>query len=108
MSKNYVKKGERITHAHTAAVVSGQAVLIGAMLGVAETAAAANADAEYATTDVYTLPALTGTAWAKGAQLYWDDTNKRVTNVASGNTACGKCWNTKASADATCQVKLNA
>jgi predicted RecA/RadA family phage recombinase len=28
-------------------------------------------------------------AWTAGAKVYWDNTAKRVTNVASGNTLIG-------------------
>jgi predicted RecA/RadA family phage recombinase len=31
----------------------------------------------------------TGEAWTVGAALYWDDSNKRFTTTATGNTACG-------------------
>ena len=106
--KNFVQKGSTVDYAASANITSGQPVLVGAMLGIAATDIANGATGILATEGVFTLPSLTGTGWAQGAQLYWDDTNKRVTNVASGNTACGKCWNTKASADATCLVKVNA
>ncbi len=31
----------------------------------------------------------TGSAWTEGAKLYWDDTNKRFTTSATGNTLVG-------------------
>ena len=106
--KNFVQNGQTIGYTAGANITSGQAILIGAMLGIAATDIANGSVGIMAVEGVYTITSLTGTAWAQGAQLYWDDTNKRVTNVASGNTACGKCLNTKASADATCLVKINA
>ena len=105
--KNFVENGKNLEYTAGANITSGQPVLIGVLLGIAATDIANGATGIMAVEGVYTITSLTGTAWAQGAQLYWDDTNKRVTNVSSGNTACGKCWNTKASADATCLVKIN-
>lgn len=59
-------------------------------------------------TGVHELSALTGTAFTLGQLLYWDNTNKRLTNASTGNTRVGRAWAAKASATATATVKLGA
>ena len=39
--------------------------------------------------EVSGAPKATGEAWTVGQAIYWDNTNKRFTTTASGNTACG-------------------
>jgi predicted RecA/RadA family phage recombinase len=57
---------------------------------------------------VHEVSALTGTAFTNGQLLYWDNTNKRLTNASTGNTRIGRAWGAKASATATHTVKLGA
>lgn len=56
----------------------------------------------------YTFTAETGAGqdWEQGEKLYWDDTNKRVTVTASGNTFCGFAAADKTTAAATGDVLL--
>ncbi|MEM9791082.1 MAG: DUF2190 family protein [Planctomycetota bacterium] len=56
---------------------------------------------------VVELPALTGTAFADAVVLYWDDTNGRLTNDATGNTLAGSAAQAKASASAVAELLLN-
>jgi predicted RecA/RadA family phage recombinase len=53
-----------------------------------------SADAAAASNHVYEsevsdAPKATGEAWAVGAVIYWDDTNKKFTTTATSNTKCG-------------------
>ena len=40
-------------------------------------------------TGVIDLAKVASQAWTAGAKVYWDNTAKRATNVASGNTLIG-------------------
>lgn len=50
----------------------------------------------------------TGEAWAIGAALYWDNTNKRFTTTSSGNTAAGFAGSIQESGDTTGTVLFRA
>lgn len=106
--KNYVQDGKTITHTPTAAVASGGAVLITALLAVAVAAVAANEAGEFTTEGVYELPKAAADVVAVGAQLYWDDTAKEFTTTATDNTPAGKAWAAAGNGDATVMVKINA
>lgn len=47
-----------------------------------------------------------GTAGALFGVAYWNATTKKITGVASGNTAVGIFWKACATGDATCEVRL--
>jgi predicted RecA/RadA family phage recombinase len=51
-----------------------------------------------------------GQAWTVGAKVYWDDTNKRCTTVATDNTPVGVAVEAVASGagDTIGRVRLNA
>jgi predicted RecA/RadA family phage recombinase len=85
---------------------AGQAALVGKIFGVAITTVASGATAAFATEGIFTITKNTGFALAVGDSIYWDDTNKYITNVASGNAMVGLCTKTAASGDTTAQVKL--
>ncbi|WP_444668575.1 capsid cement protein [Cereibacter changlensis] len=57
---------------------------------MAQTAAAAGAPVVLVTRGVFDLPKAGAQAWALGAAIYWDDTNKLCTTTASGNTLIGR------------------
>jgi predicted RecA/RadA family phage recombinase len=92
--------------APTGGAVSGNAYLLGAILAVAITTAAAGVLISYRITGGAELPKATG-AITIGAKLYWDDTNKVLTTTASGNTLCGVAAKAQASGDATAVLLLN-
>ncbi|MCB1470839.1 MAG: DUF2190 family protein, partial [Rhizobiaceae bacterium] len=48
-------------------------------------------------------------AWTAGAKIYWDDTNKRTTNVATSNTLIGVATEAVAggAGDTIGRVRLN-
>lgn len=72
MAKNYHSPGEHITFTAAADVASGQAVVIGTLLGVSLTAVAAGASGEAAVTEVWELPKLATAVITAGASLTWD------------------------------------
>jgi len=87
--KNYVQPGITLTLTAPYAVTSGDGLLVGAIFGVAAGDAASGATVEAALTGVFDLTKIGSQAWTVGAKVYWDDTNKRCTTVATDNTLIG-------------------
>ena len=99
MSKNKVQdEGNLILVTAPYAVSSGGGVLVGALFGIAETDAASGGSVVIDTEGVFNITKATGasTAFAFGDRVFWDNTNKVVTPVSTGNTEVGI-----ATADAT-------
>lgn len=105
--KNYIQPGETITLPAPADVASGDAVLVGAVFGVASATAVTGADVEVARRGVFEMAKKTAQAWTAGAKLYWDATNSEVTTTASGNTLIGAAAVAAASADVLGKVLLD-
>lgn len=89
MAKNYVQPGKTITVAAPANVLSGAGVQVGSLFGVAQHDALENADVEIDTQGVWELPKVSAQAWTVGIPLYWDNTAKLVTSVASTHKMIG-------------------
>ena len=87
--KTYIQPGHAVTLLAPYAVESGDGLLVGAIFGVATHDALSGAEVETQLTGVIDLAKVASQAWTAGAKVYWDNTAKRVTNVASGNTAVG-------------------
>lgn len=107
--KNFVRDGKIITFVNTgAAILSGDVVLIGSIVGVAVADIAATTGSGAVQTEgVFNLIAAAG-AWTQGQQLYWDASPGNFTTTASGNTKAGVAWTAKASAAVLGDVNLNA
>jgi len=105
--KNYIQPGETITLTAPYAVSSGGGALVGAIFGVAVGDVANGAQGEFRTTGVYSLTKETGTAWAVGDLIYWDNTNRRCTKTATNNKLIGVAVAAAASGDAVGRVRLN-
>jgi predicted RecA/RadA family phage recombinase len=107
--KNFVQNGKNVDITAPYAVVSGGGVLVGALFGVAIADIASTEVGTIATEGVYTLTKATGagTNGDQGAVAYWDNTAKKVTGVATNNTAIGKFLATAATADTVATVRLN-
>ena len=88
-------------------VTAGSFYLIGGIVVFAAATAAAAAQFPAINEGAFDeCVANTGTAWAEGDTLYWDDTNSRFTKTTSGNTKCGIATAAKASGTAVGAVKL--
>jgi predicted RecA/RadA family phage recombinase len=87
--KTYIQPGHAIALAAPYAVGSGDGLLVGAIFGVASHDAASGAEVETQLTGILDLAKTASQAWTAGAKVYWDNSAKRVTNVASGNTLVG-------------------
>lgn len=106
--KNYINDGEVVTvPAPTGGVVSGQAVRVGVMFGVAAKTAAETVPVAIHVMGVHVLPKATGVAWTVGARLFWDASNSNVSTVATGKLAIGVAESAAASGDTVGRVRLS-
>jgi len=110
MAKNYVQEGDVIDYVNASGstITSGTAVLIGARLGVALADIANGATGSVQVEGVFTVPKLGTDVVAAGALLYWDNTNKRLTTTASGNTLSGFAVAAAGSGVTAVNIKINA
>ncbi len=107
--KNYVQPGATLTLTAPYAVTSGDGLLVGSIFGVAAGDASSGGTVEAALTGVFDLTKIGSQAWTVGAKVYWDDTNKRCTTVATDNTLIGVAVEAVAggAGDAVGRVRLN-
>ena len=110
MAKNYVQEGDVIDYVNASGstITSGTAVLIGVRLGVALADIANGATGSVQVEGVFTVPKLGTDVVAAGALLYWDNTNKRLTTTASGNTLSGFAVAAAGSGVTAVNIKINA
>jgi len=87
--KTYVQPGDVVTLAAPYDVLSGAGLQVGQLFGVACYDALSGAEVEAMTEGVFDLVKIGSQAWTVGALVYWDNTNKRCTTVASGNLLIG-------------------
>lgn len=89
--QNYVKEGKRLTFVADGDVSSGDGMLLGGggLFGVASTDVALGDEGEAVIYGVYEFPKVTVDAPDVWDKAYWDDTEKQVTTVSTGNTAIG-------------------
>ena len=87
--KNYVSPGSNLTIPAPADVESGDVVIAGDLIGVAQFDAAEGDDVVIVTEGQFELPKVGAQAWTLGAKVYWDADNSRCTTAASGNTLIG-------------------
>lgn len=105
--KNYIQPGDTITLTAPAAVASGDPVVVGAIFGVASTAAATGEPVECKRTGVFTLTKKAATAMTEGAKAYWDATNSEITPTATGNLLVGAAAVAAASSATVVDVLLD-
>lgn len=87
--KNFVAVGNTIEFTAAAAIASGEPVVIGTLIGIANGPVANGARGVANLTGVYDLAKAASQAWTVGAKVYWDATNKVATTTSSGNTLLG-------------------
>jgi len=106
--KNFVKPGHALdVVAPSGGLVSGQAVLIGSLFGVAAYSCAAGASAEIVTNGVFTLPKAASIAFSQGDKAYWDATAGDITSTVSSNKWVGVITDAVAGSAAAVNVRLN-
>jgi len=108
--KNYVQPGNTLTLTAPYVVTSGDGLLVGSIFGIASGTAALGDPVETALVGVFDITKVGSQAWTVGAKVYWDDTNKRCTTVATDNTLIGVAVEAVASGtgDTIGRVRLNA
>ncbi len=87
--KTFIQPGHTLTLAAPYNVVSGQGLLVGAIFGIATHDALEGAEVETQLTGVVEIAKVGSQAWSAGDKVYWDNTNRRATTVATDNTAVG-------------------
>jgi len=105
--KNKLQTGNVISVIAPYAVMSGQALQVGALVGVASNNAAINAPVEIDRQGVYSLAAVAVDTGAIGAKAYWDNTAKRITTSSAGNTLVGCFTEPKGNGDTGATVLLD-
>jgi predicted RecA/RadA family phage recombinase len=106
--KNFIQDGDTVSVPAPYDVNSGDGALVGSLFGVAVTDALTGAHVQLKTCGVVTLPKTTGQAWTVGARLYWNDTTRKCSTAATGNTLVGVALAAAASGDESGAVRLNA
>lgn len=100
--------GEVLDYTASGAITTGVPFLLGTRLAIPLKSGVSGDVIPVMMEGVFLLTKATGagTNWAQGGIVYWDDTAKKLTGVASGNTAIGIGALIAATADTTGQVKL--
>jgi predicted RecA/RadA family phage recombinase len=105
--KNFIQPGNVIdVAAPSGGVVSGALVIIGSVIGVAQTTEVAGVVVPLVTAGVFELPKASAQAWTVGTKVYWDATNSVATTTASGNTLIGHVVAGAANPSAVGRVKI--
>ena len=103
-------KANTITLTAPSAVASGDCLLVNSIVGSAAGDADVGEPVETALVGVFDINKVGSQAWTVGAKVYWDDTNKGCTTVATDNTLIGVAVEAVASGagDTIGRVRLNA
>lgn len=89
--KNFISQGNTLSFINDtgAPIKSGNGALLGTIFGVAAGDIAANAAGVLNLVGTYELTKAPSEAWSLGAAVYWDNTAKHCTSVATNNTLIG-------------------
>ena len=103
----YVHDGMTIDHTPSNAVAAGDVVVVGALVGVAPRAIAANALGAIQVEGVFDFPKTTSAAIDAGDAVYWDaDPGQIVKTQTTGDVLCGHAVAGALEAATTVRVKL--
>jgi predicted RecA/RadA family phage recombinase len=102
---SYVQDGDLLDYTPASAVAAGDVVVIGALVGVAPRAIAANAVGALAVEGVFEIPCATGATGAQGSEISYYATSG-VAHASTG-TVAGKLAKARLAADTSVQVILN-
>ena len=108
--KNFQQDGKRIswTNGTGSDVSSGDMVLVGNRVGVATADIANTATGIVALEGVFSsIPKLTTDVVAQGVDIYWDDTNLRLTLTSAANTLAGFAWAAAGNGVLIVTIKIN-
>lgn len=105
--KNFVQNGVNLTLAAPAAVLAGECVAIGSIVGIAAQSADEGADVDLVTQGVFELPKVAALAIAIGDKVYWDPLTKLVNKTATSNKLLGVAVTDAANPSGFVNVRLN-
>lgn len=105
--KNFVQVGDSLTIPSPADVRSGEPVIAGNIVGIAQGHAASGAPVDVQTSGVFDLPKTAANAFTLGAPVYWNAAGKLATSTASGNTKLGVAVEAAPAETATVRVRLS-
>lgn len=111
MAKNFIQPGNVITVTATADVKSGDVVVVGSLVGVANGKAASGEQLEISRHGVYEVPKVNAQAWTQGAEIYLVAASGLATTSAGSspaNTLIGIAADAAANPSTTGLVLLNA
>ena len=103
----FAHEGSNIDFTPTVAVVAGEVVVQGDLVGVACRPLAANEPGALAVFGVFDFLKAINVAYTVGTILYWDDTNNIVTTTATGNKLIGKVTTAAATTDTTVRIRMS-
>ena len=84
MSRSFIQPGDVLTLiAPAGGVTAGTGVLVGSQFTIAKTTAVATAVFDGDAVGVHSHAKAASQAWTAGQVVYWDDTNKIFSNVAT-------------------------
>ncbi len=105
--KNYIQPGLSVDVAAPYDVASGAGALVGSLFGVAGTTVLSGATVTLTRAGVFEMAKVSAQAWTVGAKIYWDDTAKLCTTVATANTLIGVALSAAANPSSTGEVLLD-
>lgn len=105
--KNFIKSGNVVSVTAPYNVASGQAVQVGAIIGVAANDALQGTPVELVRQGIFVLGAVQADTLAIGDKVYWDSTNRRLTKTATNNTLVGAAVEAKSGTQASAVVLLD-
>lgn len=108
MPTRFVQDDQRIDYTPGSAVASGDVVVQGDLIGVAERDIPANTLGSLSVCGVFDFPKATGadTAIAAGTPVYWSASTLVATATATDNKPLGKTVKAASNTDATVRVRL--
>jgi predicted RecA/RadA family phage recombinase len=110
MTTKFIAQGDVLDHVSGGVIASGAVVLIGALVGIATTAATASGQTiAVKVSGVWQVTKIGSQAWTIGQRVYWDAGNSRFTIVATGNTFAGVAYEAVGSGagETTGKIRLN-
>lgn len=105
--RNYVQRGDTLDIIAAADVASGDVVIKGSIIGIANADAAIGDTFALDVVGVFNLPKVAALAIAQGDTVYWDSANGLVTKTAGGNTKLGVATEAVPNPSASVSVRLN-
>lgn len=108
MARSFVQPGNTIDAvAGVGGVKSGDVVILGSLVGIAEVDAAESESYALNLTGVHKLAKATGAGINAGAKTYWQTATKDCTATAGSNTLLGACVETAGTDATSVLVRLN-